>query len=444
MAVSTGHEGTSEARKIAEGLTYLHGFGNLHSSEALPGALPVGNNAPQRPPYGLYTEQISGSAFTEPRASNRHSWMYRIRPSAQHKAFRRIEGGTFCGISDARIEMNRSYWSPLPDPAPGTDFVTGMWTLGGNGDPAARTGMAIHLYAANTSMTDKVFSNSDGELLITPQVGELLVRTEFGLLHVKPGDVALIPRGVRFRVELLDAAARGYVAENFGRPVIIPELGPLGANGMANPQHFRAPVAAYEDIERPVEVVVKYSGELWSSVYDHSPLDVVAWHGSHVPYVYDLYSFQNVGTLTHDHTDPSIYTILTSPTDTPGVPNLDFLAPTGRWEVSEDSFRPAYYHRNISTEFYGVIEAPETGPTSMYGEPGASSLQNMMTPHGVVPEMDHAATTMQLGPQRLNWGLMVVWESRDPFKLTRQALDSPRRHQDFDALWQGYERRFTA
>ncbi|AWS43848.1 homogentisate 1,2-dioxygenase [Streptosporangium sp. 'caverna'] len=441
MSTHTPHEDRDLARKTAEALSYLHGFGNLHSSEAMAGALPDGNHAPQRPPLGLYTEQISGSAFTEPRGGNRHSWMYRIRPSAQHGAFRRIGGGGFHGLADAEIEMNRSMWSPLPDPAPGTDFVSGMWPLGGNGDPAERTGMAVYLYAANTSMKDKVFSDSDGELLITPQAGELLVHTEFGPLHVKVGDVALIPRGVRFQVELLDVSARGYVAENFGRPLVLPELGPLGANGMANPEDFRAPTAAYDEVERPVEVIVKYCGELWGSVYDHSPLDVVAWHGNHVPYVYDLNRFQTVGTLTYDHTDPSVFTILTSPTDTPGVPNMDFLAPNWRWSVAEDTFRPQYYHRNISTEIYGVIKAPP-GRTGVYGAPGSISVQNMMTPHGVVPEADSAATQAELRPERIDGHLMCAYETRLPLKFTRQALDSERRHPDYDSLWQGFERRF--
>ncbi|WP_431969396.1 homogentisate 1,2-dioxygenase [Actinacidiphila sp. bgisy160] len=419
----------------------MHGFGNLHSSEALPGALPVGNSMPQRPPFGLYAEMIHGSSFTDSRDNTRYSWMHRIRPSAQHRPFTRIDTGTFCGIADAQSEMNRTSWTPLPAPAADTDFVSGMWTLGGNGDPAERTGMAVHFYTANTSMQDKVFSDSDGELLITPHEGELLVRTEFGLLHVKPGDVALIPRGVRFRVELLDAVARGYVAENFGRPMVLPELGPLGTTALANPKDFRVPVAAYEDIERPVEVVVKYGGELWSSVYDHSPLDVVAWHGNHVPYVYDLHAFQTVGTLSYGHTDPSAYTVLTSPTDTPGVANFDFCSVVGRWEVAMDTFRLPYYHRNIGSEFVGILKTPPTGAT-MFGEPGAGMLHNMLASHGSSPEGDAFATNAELAPQWLDLGLIIFFDARLPLKLTRQALETPRRSQDFDAMWQGFERRF--
>ncbi|MZD04396.1 homogentisate 1,2-dioxygenase, partial [Streptomyces sp. SID5785] len=274
---------SGDARKTAETLGYLTGFGNEHESEAVPGALPRGRNAPQRAPLGLYAEQLSGTAFTEPRAHNRRSWLYRIRPSAAHPEFTRAENGTVrtAPFTDAAPDPNRRRWNPLPDPAPGTDWLTGLWTLGGNGDATQRTGMAVHLYHANASMTDRVFSDADGELLLVPERGGLLLHTEFGLLAAAPGEVALIPRGVRFRVELLDESARGYVCENYGAPFRLPDLGPIGANGLANARDFRAPVAAYEDTEEPVEVVNKFCGNLWTARYDHSPLDVVAWHGNH-------------------------------------------------------------------------------------------------------------------------------------------------------------------
>lgn len=312
---------TTDARKTAEGLAYLSGFGNEHSSEAVPGALPHGRNSPQRAPLGLYAEQLSGTAFTEPRAHNRRSWLYRIRPSAAHPRFTRVDNGAIrtAPFAEAAPDPNRLRWNPLPEPAPGTDFLAGLWTLGGNGDATQRTGMGIHLYHANSSMTDRVFSDADGELLIVPEQGGLLLRTEFGLLHAEPGEFALIPRGVRFRVELLDESARGYVCENYGAPFQLPDLGPIGANGLANARDFRAPVAAYEDVERPVEVVNKFCGNLWRATYDHSPLDVVAWHGNHVPYVYDLHRFNVIGSISYDHPDPSIFTVLTSPSDTPGL-----------------------------------------------------------------------------------------------------------------------------
>jgi homogentisate 1,2-dioxygenase len=298
--------GIEQARKTAEGLEYLSGFGNQHASEAVPGALPLGRNSPQRAPLGLYAEQLSGSAFTEPRAHNRRSWLYRIRPSAAHPPFVRAGNGALrtAPFTETVPDPNRLRWDPLPEPAPGTDWLAGLWTLGGNGDAAQRTGMAVHLYHANASMERRVFSDADGELLIVPEHGGLLLRTELGLLSVEPGEVALVPRGVRFRVELLDDTVRGYVCENYGQPFTLPELGPIGANGLANPRDFRVPVAAYEDVEGDVEVLNKFCGNLWTATYDHSPLDVVAWHGSHVPYVYDLRTFNVMGTISYDHPDP--------------------------------------------------------------------------------------------------------------------------------------------
>jgi homogentisate 1,2-dioxygenase len=334
--MTTGN-GADHARKTAQSLTHLTGFGNQHSSESVPGALPVGRNSPQRAPLGLYAEQLSGTAFTEPRAHNRRSWLYRIRPSAAHPRFTRTDNGTLrtAPFTETEPDPNRMRWNPLPDPPDGTDFVDGLWTLGGNGDARQRTGMAVHLYAADTSMTDRVFSDSDGELLIVPERGGLLLHTEFGLLAAEPGHVALIPRGVRFRVVLLDDSARGYVCENYGQPFALPELGPIGANGLANARDFLAPVAATdEDPDRPVEVVNKFCGNLWTARYEHSPLDVVAWHGNHVPYVYDLRRFNVMGTISYDHPDPSVFTVLTSPSDTPGLAGVDFVVFAPRWLVA--------------------------------------------------------------------------------------------------------------
>lgn len=357
------------ARKTAGDLDHSSGFGNEHSSEAVPGALPVGRNAPQRAPLGLYAEQLSGSAFTEPRAHNRRSWLYRIRPSAAHPPFARIDNGSLRGapFTETVPDPNRLRWNPLPEPAPGTDFLAGLWTLGGNGDATRRTGMAIHLYYANSPMTDRVFSDADGELLIVPEHGGLLIRTELGLLAARPGEVALIPRGMRFRVELLDTTARGYVCENHGRPFVLPDLGPIGANGLANARDFRAPVAAYEDIERPTQVVNKFCGNLWAATYDHSPLDVVAWHGNHVPYVYDLRRFNVIGTISYDHPDPSIFTVLTSPSETPGLAGVDFVVFAPRWLVGEDTFRPPYFHRNVMSEYMGLIEGAYDAKTAGKG-----------------------------------------------------------------------------
>ncbi|HCA85844.1 MAG TPA: homogentisate 1,2-dioxygenase [Streptomyces sp.] len=437
---------TDRARRTRTALTYISGFGNEHSSEAVPGALPEGRNSPQRAPLGLYAEQLSGSAFTEPRHHNRRSWLYRIRPSAAHPPFSRTDNGHLRGapFTDGAPDPNRLRWSPLPSPAPGTDFVAGLWTVGGNGDIQQRTGMAVHLYAANTSMTDRVFSDSDGELLIVPERGGLLLRTEFGPLRADPGHVVLVPRGVRFRVELLESAARGYVCENYGRPFALPELGPIGANGLAHPRDFLAPTAAYEDRDEPVEVINKFCGNLWTATYDHSPLDVVAWHGTHVPYVYDLRRFNVLGSLSYDHPDPSIFTVLTSPSDTPGLAGVDFVVFAPRWLVGEDTFRPPYFHRNVMSEYMGLIEgaydAKAAGPGGFV--PGGGSLHNMMSAHGPDRETFDKASSVVLEPQRVDEGLAFMFETRWPVTATAQALSADHLQTGYDRVWEGLERNF--
>ncbi|WP_330295616.1 homogentisate 1,2-dioxygenase [Streptomyces sp. NBC_00503] len=437
--------GTGLAGKTAEGLSYLTGFGNEHSSEAVTGALPIGRNSPQRSPLGLYAEQLSGSAFTEPRSHNRRSWLYRIRPSAAHPPFTRTGNGSLRTgpFTEAPADPNRLRWNPLPDPAPGTDFVAGLWTLGGNGDAAQRTGMAIHLYSANSPMTDRVFSDSDGELLIVPERGGLLLRTEFGLLSARPGEMALIPRGVRFRVELQDETARGYVCENYGRPFELPDLGPIGANGLAAARDFRAPVAAYEDHERPTEVINKFCGNLWTATYDHSPLDVVAWHGTHVPYVYDLRSFNVLGSISYDHPDPSIFTVLTSPSDTPGLAGVDFVVFAPRWLVGEDTFRPPYFHRNVMSEYMGLIEGAYDAKAEGF-VPGGGSLHNMMSAHGPDRETFDRASAAELKPQKIDDGLAFMFETRWPITATAQAAGADHLQSGYDNVWEGLQRHFRA
>lgn len=432
----------NDPRKTAEALTYLSGFGNEHSSEAVPGALPHGRNSPQRAPLGLYAEQLSGTAFTEPRAHNRRSWLYRIRPSAAHPAFTRMDNGAIRTAPFTETpDPNRLRWNPLPEPAAGTDFLTGLWTLGGNGDATQRTGMAVHLYHANSSMTDRVFSDADGELLVVPEQGGLLLRTEFGLLRVEPGEVALIPRGVRFRVELLDGTARGYVCENYGAAFQLPDLGPIGANGLANARDFRAPVAAYEDDDRSVEVVNKFCGNLWRATYDHSPLDVVAWHGNHVPYVYDLRCFNVLGSISYDHPDPSIFTVLTSPSDTPGLAGVDFVVFAPRWLVGEDTFRPPYFHRNVMSEYMGLIEGAYDAKAEGF-VPGGGSLHNMMSAHGPDHDTFEKASAAELKPQKIDDGLAFMFETRWPVTATEQAAQAAHLQRGYDDVWEGLERHF--
>ncbi|WP_052397938.1 homogentisate 1,2-dioxygenase [Streptomyces sp. NRRL F-5123] len=426
-----------------KGLDYSPGFGNEHSSEAVPGALPVGRNAPQRAPFGLYAEQLSGTAFTEPRAHNRRSWLYRIRPSAAHPPFHRVPNGTLRSgpFQDVEPDPNRLRWGPLPLPEEPTDFVQGLVTVGGNGDVLRREGIGIHWYGANRSMSGRVFSSSDGEFLIVPQQGALLLRTEFGRLRAEPGQVALIPRGVRFAVDVPVGTARGYVCENYGRPFQLPELGPIGANGLANARDFLAPVAAYEDGDEETDVVNKFGGNLWSARYDHSPLDVVAWHGSHVPYLYDLRRFNVLGSISYDHPDPSIFTVLTSPSDTPGLAGADFVVFAPRWLVGEDTFRPPYFHRNVMSEFMGLIEGAYDAKAEGF-VPGGASLHNMMSAHGPDRTTFDRASTAELTPQRVDDGLAFMFETRWPVVPTEFALSAGHRQPAYDAVWEGLERNF--
>ncbi|HTI96984.1 MAG TPA: homogentisate 1,2-dioxygenase, partial [Rudaea sp.] len=289
------------------GLQYQSGFGNEFATEAVPGTLPAGRNSPQSVAHGLYAEQLSGTAFTAPRHANRRSWLYRIRPAAVHGAFTPFEQAAFHNdFGSGAVTPERLRWSPLPPPSVPTDFVDGLFTMAGNGSPAAQAGVGIHVYAANRSMQGRFFYDADGELLIVPQQGRLRIATELGILEVEPQEIAVIPRGIRFRIELPDGAARGYVCENFGALLRLPDLGPIGSNGLANPRDFLMPVAAHEDVDGDFELIAKFQGHLWRAPIGHSPLDVVGWHGNYAPYKYDLRRFNTIGSISYDHPDPSI------------------------------------------------------------------------------------------------------------------------------------------
>ncbi|WP_216892971.1 homogentisate 1,2-dioxygenase [Nocardia alni] len=418
-------------------LRYLNGFGNQHQSEAVAGALPQGQNSPQRAPYGLYAEQLSGTAFTEPRAVNRRSWVYRIRPSAAHPPFRRVDGGTFSSAPIPGVaDPNRLRWDPMPQNGSGLDFLDSVYTVAANGDVLRRQGIAIHLYRATESMRSRYFCDADGELLIVPQDGNILVHTEFGKLLVEPGQFAVIGRAIRFRVDILGAVAAGYICENYGSPFALPELGPLGANGLAHARHFRYPVAAYENIDETVEVVQKFGGNLWTAEYDHSPLDVVAWHGSHAPYLYDLEDFNAFGTVGFDHPDPSIFTVLTSASDTPGQANVDFAAFPPRWTVPEHTFRPPHFHRNVMTEFMGLVRGVHDSKAEGF-VPGGASLHNMWAAHGPDRETFELAGAAELVPVKLEGSLPFMFETRWPLVVTEQAYNAPHRQRDYDDSWAG-------
>lgn len=423
--------------------TYQSGFGNEFATEALPGALPVGRNSPQRPPYGLYGEQISGTAFTAPRAHNRRSWLYRIRPAVVHEPFRPLESGRLTSrFDEVPAPPTQLRWNPPAMPDAPTDFVAGLTTMGGNGGPQAQTGCGIHLYTANRSMQGRFFYDADGELLIVPQQGRLRLYTELGVLEVEPQEIALIPRGIRFRVELLDGTARGYVCENFGAPFRLPDLGPIGSNGLANPRDFLTPDAWYEDVDGDFELVAKFDGAMWTARIDHSPLDVVAWHGNHAPCKYDLRRFNAIGSISFDHPDPSIFLVLQSPSDTPGVDSIDFVIFPPRWLVQEDTFRPPWFHRNIASEFmgliHGVYDAKEEGFL-----PGGASLHNCMSGHGPDAETFAKATAADTArPQRVGDTMAFMFETRAVIRPTRHALETAELQHDYYRCWQGLAKRF--
>ena len=425
------------------GVTYQSGFGNEFATEAVAGALPQGQNSPQKAPFGLYTEQISGTPFTAPRAVNRRSWLYRIRPSVAHSPFEPMESGSLRSspFDEVPAPPNQLRWQPLPIPSKPTDFVDGLTTMAGNGDALTHTGVAIHIYAANRSMSDRYFFNADGEMLLVPQLGRLFLRTEMGVLQVAPGEIAVIQRGIKFRVELVDESARGYVCENYGALFRLPDLGPIGANGLANPRDFQAPTAAYEDRAGKFETVAKFQGRLWSATMDHSPLDVVAWHGNYAPYKYDLARFQCINTVSFDHPDPSIYTVLTSPSEIPGSANVDFAIFPPRWLVAEHTFRPPWFHRNFMSEFMGLIHGEYDAKAEGF-VPGGASLHNCMAGHGPDAATFERAGAAELKPQYLSGTLAFMFETRFVCRPTKFALESSQLDEQYFECWQGLNKRF--
>jgi homogentisate 1,2-dioxygenase len=419
-------------------LNYMTGFGNHFATEAVPGALPIGRNSPQNPPFGLYTEQLSGTAFTAPRHENRRSWLYRLRPSAAHPAFVRYEGAKLFarGISQNPLAPNRLRWGPLDiEPQDWLDSLTTMLVAGEG--PASQTGVAMHLYRAAKDMENRAFVSGDGELLILPERGGLTLLTELGRLDVKPGEIALVPRGVRFRVTLPDGEARGYVAENHGAPFRLPDLGPIGSNGLANPRDFATPVAWFEDVEGEYQLVQKFLGNLWSTDLGRSPLDVVAWHGNYAPWKYDLARFNTIGSISFDHPDPSIFTVLTSPSDMPGTANVDFVIFPPRWMVAEDTFRPPWFHRNTMSECMGLITGQYDAKADGF-RPGALSLHNQMSGHGPDVASWQGATEADLKPHKIDGTMAFMIESRWVFRPTDFALETSALDEDYDQAWTGF------
>ena len=427
-------------------LRYQSGFGNEFATEAEAGALPVGQNSPQRHKLGMYTEQVSGSAFTAPRGANRRTWMYRIRPSVVHEPYQPFAKETLLRsgpFDEAPTPPNQMRWNPPSFPGGEVDFVEGLMTIGGNGDPTGLDGVGIHLYAATASMTDRFFYNADGEMLVLPQEGAVRFHTECGILEVAPGELVVIPRGIKFRVELLAARARGYVCENYGQGFRLPELGPIGANGLANSRDFLTPVAAYEDREGEFEVVSKFLGRLWTSKYDHSPLDVVGWHGNYAPYKYDMVRFNCINTVSFDHPDPSIFTVLTAPSGLHGTANVDFAIFPPRWLVAEDTFRPPWFHRNMMNEFMGLIYGEYDAKAEGF-VPGGASLHNCMSGHGPDAQTFERASAAELKPVHVQNTLAFMFETRMVVRPTRWALEGKMVQHEYYECWQGLKKHFKA
>jgi homogentisate 1,2-dioxygenase len=435
----------TDARPASSPESYMSGFANEFATEALPGALPVGQNSPQRAPYGLYAEQISGTAFTAPRSHNRRSWLYRIRPAAVHKPFRQLPSDRL--VSDFSTvpptPPNQLRWDPLPMPDAATDFIEGWVTMAGNGAPDGGAGCAIHLYAANRNMDGRYFSNADGELLVVPQQGRLTIATEMGRIELEPQEIAVIPRGVRFQVALPDGQARGYICENFGALFRLPDLGVIGSNGLANPRDFLTPSAWYEDKEGDFELLTKFGGRLWSAPIGHSPLDVVAWHGNFAPYKYDLRRFNTIGSISYDHPDPSIFLVLQAPSAVPGVDSIDFVIFPPRWLAAENTFRPPWFHRNVASEFMGLIHGEYDAKAEGF-MPGGASLHNCMTGHG--PDADtfeKASRSDTSRPGKVADTMAFMFETPVVIKPTQFALETSQLQSEYFQCWQNLKKNFT-
>lgn len=432
----------------------MPGFGNDFESEALPDALPQGRNSPQQCPYGLYAEQLSGSPFTAPRATNERSWLYRIRPSVRHSGrFAKADYPLWKTAPTGEthdLPLGQYRWDPIDIPVDDTDFVAGMRTITSSGDCTQHSGMATHIYVCNRDMDNSVFLNADAEMLFVPQLGSLILHTELGQMTISPGHIAVLPRGMMVKIQLSDnkshgkshGEARGYVCENYGAKFTLPDRGPIGANCLANPRDFKTPVAAYEDSDEPHELIVKWCGGFHRTSLEHSPLDVVAWHGNYVPYCYDLSTFSPVGAISFDHPDPSIFTVLTAPSETTGTANIDFVIFPERWSVAENTFRPPWYHRNIMSEFMGLIKGKYDAKQEGF-IPGGVSLHNMMLPHG--PDLDafEKASTSALEPVKMTDTLAFMFESRFPQHVTRFAAETSTLQNDYIDCWQGLEKKFT-
>jgi homogentisate 1,2-dioxygenase len=433
------------ARAVDARHGYMPGFGNDFETEALPDALPRGQNSPQKCNYGLYAEQLSGTAFTAPRGKNERTWCYRIRPSVKHTSrFAKIDIPYWKTAPHAPpdvVSLGQYRWDPVPHTDKPLTWITGMRTVTTAGDVNTQVGMASHIYLVNQSMVDEYFYSADSELLIVPQEGRLRFCTELGVMDLEPKEIAILPRGLVYRVEVLEGPARGFVCENYGQKFDLPNRGPIGANCLANPRDFQTPVAAFEDRDAPSTVIIKWCGEFHATKIDHSPLDVVAWHGNYAPCKYDLRTYSPVGAILFDHPDPSIFTVLTAPSGQEGTANIDFVLFRDRWLVAEHSFRPPWYHKNIMSELmgniHGIYDAKPKGFV-----PGGMSLHNCMLPHGPDRNAFEGASNAELKPHKLEETMSFMFETRFSQRLTEFAAKEAPLQDDYIDCWDSLAKKF--
>ena len=445
MTTTSVRDMTSAQTAVGTTPGYMPGFGNDFETEALPGALPQGQNSPQKCNYGLYGEQLSGTAFTAPSHQNERTWCYRIRPSVKHSnRYQKIDlplWKSAPNVDPDVVSLGQYRWDPLPHASEALTFVSGMRTMTTAGDVNTQTGMATHVYLATVSMVDDYFYSADSELLIVPQEGLLRIFTELGVIDLEPKEIAILPRGLLFRVEVSEGPARGFVCENYGQKFELPGRGPIGANCMANPRDFKAPVAAYEDREVPSTVTIKWCGQFHETKLAQRPLDVVAWHGNYAPLKYDLSTYCPVGAILFDHPDPSIFTVLTAPSGIEGTANIDFVLFRERWLVAENTFRPPWYHKNVMSELmgniYGQYDAKPKGFV-----PGGMSLHNMMLPHGPDRNAFEGASNSNLGPDKLENTMSFMFETRFPQHLTEFAAREAPLQDDYIDCWTSLEKKF--
>lgn len=426
---------------MSQNENYLTGFGNYHESEAIAGLLPKGRNSPQKISNGIYAEQINGSAFTMSRESNLRSWFYRTMPSIATSNYENVEFNNFKTppFSDAVVSPEQVRWFPEKDDSTAKDFLSSIVTYAGHGSGESCNGGSVHLFSASKSMGNQYLYNADGDFLIVPYQGTLEIKTEMGTINLEPCEIAVIPRGIRFQANPSNGTAKGYINENYGSPFILPNLGPIGANGLANPRDFLYPQAKFYDEDGDFEVVTKYAGKFFKSHMNYHPLNVVAWHGNYAPYKYDLRKFNTINTVSYDHPDPSIFTVLTSPSAVPGLANIDFVIFPERWMVAEDTFRPPYYHRNLMSEFMGLIKGVYDAKPDSFS-PGGATIHNRFSAHGPAASVFETATHEDLKPIKQENTLAFMFESHNLWQITSSAYKADNRDENYLKCWDGFQK----